>query len=170
MAFCYSFPYVLLFCLNFTLFILSASSFVPTVIIKSPPTSMGYALVIVSSISLFSSFLGFFSPLAHFCFVTHVTFLITSLSAQFLAILTLLTKEKASLSMLKSQRDPREAMALVRLECGVFMVMFVLQIGVLCFTCAVNRCRVKKYETLDKESLTKPEIKEKELEKIKTEF
>ncbi|KAL0308425.1 UNVERIFIED_CONTAM: hypothetical protein Sradi_5784800 [Sesamum radiatum] len=32
--------------------------------------------------------------------------------------------------MLKSPRDPREAKLLVRLECGVLMAMFVMQLAV----------------------------------------
>ncbi|CAI9293150.1 unnamed protein product [Lactuca saligna] len=40
-----SFPYLVLACLNFTLFILSAASLAPTFILKSSPTSMGWALI-----------------------------------------------------------------------------------------------------------------------------
>ncbi|KAL6974609.1 hypothetical protein U1Q18_028792 [Sarracenia purpurea var. burkii] len=53
--------------------------------------------------------------------------------------------------MLKSPRDPREAKVLVRLECGVLMAMFVMQVGVLILTCAVHSCWVKEYESLEAE-------------------
>nr|XP_043627277.1 uncharacterized protein LOC122598862 [Erigeron canadensis] len=149
------FPYAVLTCMNFSVFILSGASLVPTIIIRSPPTSMGWALVTVSSISLLSSFLGFYSRLTHFCFVTHVTLLITSLAAQFLAILALFTKENSSLSMLKSPRDPREAMVLVRLECGVLIVMFVMQLGVLCLTYTTNCCLAREYEPVTKKKSTR---------------
>ncbi|GJT29732.1 hypothetical protein Tco_0910007 [Tanacetum coccineum] len=165
---CSSCPYVILVCLNFSLFVLSAVSLAPTIIIKSPPTSVGWALVMVSSISIFSSFLGFYSRLTHFCFVTHVTLLFTSLTAQFLAVLTLYTKEKSTLSLLKSPRDPREAMALVRLECGVFIVMFVMQICVLCLSYGANWGRVTEYEQEMKTSRVAEEpINAKELENMK---
>ncbi|XP_023756735.1 uncharacterized protein LOC111905273 [Lactuca sativa] len=176
-----SFPYLVLACLNFTLFILSAASLAPTLILKSSPTSMGWALVMVSSISLLSSFIGFFS---HFCFMTHVTLLIASMAAQMLAILALFTKEKSSLSMLKSPRDPREAMALVRVECGVLVAMFVLQVGVFCLSCGVHWCWVRKYEGMEaamrrsrsRRVAEEPVViggvgmKGKELEKMKVDF
>lgn len=53
--------------------------------------------------------------------------------------------------MLKSPRDPREAKVLVRLECGVLMSMFVMQIGVLVVTCAVQSCWVRDYESVEAE-------------------
>ena len=53
--------------------------------------------------------------------------------------------------MLKSERDPREAKLLVRLECGVLMAMFVVQLGVLILTCAVHSCWVREYEGLEAE-------------------
>lgn len=59
--------------------------------------------------------------------------------------------------MLKSPRDPREAKLLIRLECGVLMAMFVMQLGVLMLTCAVHSCLVREYEGLeaDREALEK---------------
>lgn len=53
--------------------------------------------------------------------------------------------------MLKSPRDPREAKVLVRLECGVLMVMLVLQVAVLVLTCAIHRCWVREYQGLEEE-------------------
>nr|GLL20711.1 uncharacterized protein LOC109186243 [Ipomoea trifida] len=138
-----SFPILLVSFLNFILFILSLASIAPTLLLKMPPTSLGYAFLMVSSISLFSSLIGFYSQ---FCFTTHVTLLLGSSLAQFLAILTLFTRENPSLTMLKSPRDPREAKVLVRLECGLMMVMFVMQLGVLVVSCVVQRCWVRRRE------------------------
>lgn len=53
--------------------------------------------------------------------------------------------------MLKSRRDPREAKVLVRLECGVLMAMFVMQLGVLLLSCVVHSCWVREYEGLEAE-------------------
>lgn len=53
--------------------------------------------------------------------------------------------------MLKSPRDPREAKVLVRLECGVLMAMFVMQLGVLLLSCVVQSCWVREYEGLEAE-------------------
>ncbi|OIV99722.1 hypothetical protein TanjilG_26060 [Lupinus angustifolius] len=51
--------------------------------------------------------------------------------------------------MLKSPRDPKEAKLLVRLECGAFMGMCMLQLMVLTLSCAVHSCWVKEYEDLE---------------------
>ncbi|XP_061361610.1 uncharacterized protein LOC133305408 [Gastrolobium bilobum] len=146
-----SFTSLLLCCLNFTLFILSASSFAPTVLLKMPPTSFGMALLLVSGISLLSSFVGFYSQLTYFCFLTHISLVLASLIGQVLSILTLFTKEKASLSLLKSPRDPKEAKLLLRLECGALMAMCMLQLLVLILSCSVHSCWVKDYEELEAE-------------------
>ncbi|XP_019191715.1 PREDICTED: uncharacterized protein LOC109186243 [Ipomoea nil] len=135
-----SFPILLVSFLNF---ILSAASIAPMILLKMPPTSLGYAFLMVSSISLFSALIGFYSQ---FCFTTHVTLLLGSSLAQFLAFLTLFTRENPSLAMLKSPRDPREAKVLVRLECGLMMVMFVMQLGVLVVSCVVQWCWVRRRE------------------------
>ncbi|CAL5328659.1 unnamed protein product [Camellia sinensis] len=111
-----------------------------------PPTSLGWAFLTVSSISLLSSFVGFYSHLTHF-----LSLLLSSSIGQLLAILALFTKEKPSLSLLKSPRDPREAKVLVRLECGILMAMFVLQIGVLVLMCDVHSCWVREYKGLESE-------------------
>ncbi|KAI3724785.1 hypothetical protein L1987_64550 [Smallanthus sonchifolius] len=152
-----SFPYVFLACLNFTLFILSLISLAPTIIINPTPTSMGWALIIVSSISLLSSFIGFYS---RFCFVTHVTLLIASLAAQLLAIFALFTKENSTLLMMKSGRDPREVMVLGRLECGVLMAMFMLQV---CVSGCAKWCWVRDYKTLAEESMADVEMNQKDM-------
>ncbi|XP_047339032.1 uncharacterized protein LOC124942550 [Impatiens glandulifera] len=144
-----SFANLLLSCLNFTLFILSASSLAPIILLKWPPTSFGYAFLTVSSLSLLSSFLGFYSHLTSFCFVTHISLLIASSAGQLLGILSLFTKEKSSLSLLKSPRDPREAKLLVRLECGVLVAAFGLQVIVLMLSCIVQSCWVREYEGLE---------------------
>jgi len=105
----------------------------------------------VSGISLLSSFVGFYSQLTHFCFLTHISLLLASLIGQVLSILALFTKEKASMSLLKSPRDPKEAKLLVRLECGALMAMCMLQCVVLILSCAVQSCWVKNYEELNAE-------------------
>ncbi|XP_027069298.1 uncharacterized protein [Coffea arabica] len=150
-----SFPIVLVSFLNFILFILSSASLAPIILLKTPPTCLGWAFLTVSCISLLSSFIGFYSQLTHFCFMTHVSLLLTSLIGQILAIVALFRKEKSSLSMLKSPRDPREAKLLVRMECGVLMAMFVVQVGVLILTCAVHSSLMREYEGLeaDKEAV-----------------
>ncbi|XP_024445790.1 uncharacterized protein LOC18107698 [Populus trichocarpa] len=146
-----SFPSLLLSCLNFTLFILSSASIVPIVLLKMPPTSLGFALLVGSCISLLSSFVGFYSQLTHMCCITHVSLLLASLVGQVLSILALFTREKPSLAMLKSSRDPREAKLLVRLECGVLMAMLMMQLVVLVLSCAVHNCWVREYEGLEAE-------------------
>ncbi|KAK5824809.1 hypothetical protein E1A91_A06G082800v1 [Gossypium mustelinum] len=147
----FSFPNLLLSSLNFILFILSAASLAPIILLKMPPTSLGVAFLMVSSISLLSSFLGFYSQLTHFCFITHISLLIASLIGQVLSVLSLFTREKASLSMLKSPRDIKEAKVLVRLECGILMAMLVMQLMVLAVSCTVHHCWVKEYEGLEAE-------------------
>ncbi|KAK4854655.1 hypothetical protein QYF36_027298 [Acer negundo] len=146
-----SFPNLVLSCLNFTLFILSAASLAPIILLKMPPTSFGLAFFIVSCISLLSSFVGFYSQLTHFCFITHVSLLLASLIGQLLSILALFTKEKSSLSMLKSPRDPKEAKVLVRLECGILMAMLLIQLMVLVLSCVIFSCWLKDYEEIEAE-------------------
>ncbi|KAK4368588.1 hypothetical protein RND71_012380 [Anisodus tanguticus] len=146
-----SFPIVLISFLNFILLILSAASVAPIVVLKTPPTSLGWSFLMVSAISLLSCLIGFYSQLTHCCFITHLSLLLASCIGQLLGILALFTKEKSSLSILKSPRDPREAKVLVRLECGVLMAMFVIQLGVLVLTCAVQSCWVRDYEGLEAE-------------------
>lgn len=53
--------------------------------------------------------------------------------------------------MLKSPRDPREAKLVVRLECGVLVAMFLMQLVVLVLSCAVHGCWVREYEGLGAE-------------------
>ncbi|KAI6668571.1 hypothetical protein NL676_010849 [Syzygium grande] len=47
------------------------------------------------------------------------------------ARLVLFTKERLDLSPLRSQRDPKEAEVLLRLECGVLMAMLTIELVVL---------------------------------------
>lgn len=152
-----SFPNLLLACFNFILFILSVTSLVPTILLRMPPTSMGMAFLMISGISLLSSFIGFYSQLTHLCFITHVSLLFASLIGQILGILALFTKERSSLSLLKSPRDPKEAKLLVRLECGVLMAMLMMQMVVLMLSCVVQSCWVREYEGLEaeREAMTK---------------
>ena len=53
--------------------------------------------------------------------------------------------------MLKSRRDPKEAKLLVRLECGILLSMFAMQLGVSIVTCAVHSCWVREYQGLEAE-------------------
>ncbi|WCJ42796.1 hypothetical protein M5689_023582 [Euphorbia peplus] len=144
-----SFPNLLLSCLNFILFLLSAASLAPIILLKTPPTSLALAFLTVSSISLLASFVGFYSQLTHFCFITHISLSFASLIGQVLTILTLFTREKTSLSMLKSPRDPKEAKLLVRLECGILMAMLIMQILGLVLCCSVHSCWVREYEGVE---------------------
>ncbi|KAL3642890.1 hypothetical protein CASFOL_013705 [Castilleja foliolosa] len=146
-----SFLNLLISFLNFILFILSATSLAPTILLKMPPTSLGWAFIITSTISLFSSFIGFFPRLARLCHVTHISLLLASAVAQLLGVLALFAKEKSSLVMFGSTRDPREAKVLVRLECGVLMAMFVMQLGVLILCCAAHSCGVRECEGVEAE-------------------
>ncbi|XVE53996.1 hypothetical protein DITRI_Ditri03aG0047200 [Diplodiscus trichospermus] len=147
----FSFPNLLLSCFNFTLFILSAASLAPIVLLRMPPASLGLAFLIVSCISLLSSLVGFCSQLTRFCFITHISLLLASLIGQILSILALFTREKSSLSMLKTRRDPKEAKLLVRVECGIFMAMLLIQLLVLVLSCTVHTCWVREYEGLEAE-------------------
>ncbi|OMO91803.1 hypothetical protein COLO4_18101 [Corchorus olitorius] len=165
----FSFPNLLLSCLNFTLFILSAASIAPIILLKMPPTSLGLAFLMVSSISLLSSFVGFYSQLTHFCFITHVSLLIASFIGQVLGILALFTREKSSLSMLKSPRDPKEAKLLVRVECGIFMAMLLMQLLVLTLTFMVYNCWVREYEGLEAEREASAKKRSRRLARVQEE-
>ncbi|KAL8477987.1 hypothetical protein ACS0TY_030042 [Phlomoides rotata] len=105
----------------------------------------------ISSISILSSFVGFYS---HLCYITHFTLLIASSAGQLLVIFVLFAKEKWSLSMLKSARDPREAKLLVRLKCRILMAMFVMHMGILIMSCVMHNCCVREYEELETENDT----------------
>ncbi|XP_050373723.1 uncharacterized protein LOC126791325 [Argentina anserina] len=161
-----SFPNLLLACLNFILFILSATSLVPTILLRMPPTSMGMAFLMISGISLLSSFVSFYS---HLCFITHVSLLLASLVGQILGILALFTKERSTISTLKSPRDPREAKLLVRLECGVLMAMLMMQMVVLMLSCAVQSCWVREYEGLEAERQAMTKKRSQRIAKVQEE-
>lgn len=53
--------------------------------------------------------------------------------------------------MLKSERDPKEAKVLVRLECGILMAMFLMQLLVLILSCVIHSCWVRDYEEIEAE-------------------
>ncbi|KAL2251042.1 uncharacterized protein LOC105173678 [Sesamum indicum] len=161
-----SFLNLLLSFFNFILFLLSAASFAPILLLKNPPTSLGWAFLLISSLSLLSSFTGFYS---HFCCITHVSLLLASSAAQLLGILALFTKEKSSLSMLKSPRDPREAKLLVRLECGVLMAMFVMQLAVALLCCVVHSCWVREYRGLEAERDATAEKRRRKIARVQEE-
>ncbi|KAF9596662.1 hypothetical protein IFM89_012861 [Coptis chinensis] len=144
-----SFPALLLMFLNFILFVLSFASFAPTFLLKNPPRSLGWALYVVSGMSLLSSVVGFCSQITHLCFITHVSLILASVVGQVLGVLALFTKENPSLRLLNSPRDPKEARALVRVECGALMGMLMMQFAILILTCAVHTCWVKEFEGLE---------------------
>ncbi|KAK8597664.1 hypothetical protein V6N13_095064 [Hibiscus sabdariffa] len=147
----FSFSNLLLSFLNFVLFILSAASVAPIIVLKWPPASLGFTFLMVSFMSLLSSFVGFYSQLTHFCFMTHVSLLFASLIGQVLSILSLFTRERSSITMLRTPLDVKEAKLLVRVECGVFMAMLATQLLVLALTCTVHHCWVREYEGLEAE-------------------
>ncbi|CAI0627858.1 unnamed protein product [Linum tenue] len=148
----FSTPNLLLSVLNFTLLLLAAASIPPVILLRTPPTSMGMAFLAVSGITVLSSLVGFYSQLNHLCFVTHLSLLLASLSAQVLSVLALFSKEESSLELLRPARnDPREAKLLVRLECGVMVAMAVVQAAVLVLGCAVHHCWVREYAGLEAE-------------------
>ncbi|KAG9157423.1 hypothetical protein Leryth_010270 [Lithospermum erythrorhizon] len=155
--------------LNFIIFILAATSIAPTILLKMPPTSFGWAFIMVSSISIFSSFVGFYSHLTHFCLTTHVFLLLTSSFGQLIAIFGLFFKENSSLSKFKTTIGIREAKLLVRLECGVLMVMFAMQLVMLLLTCASNCCPVKEYDNLEAEKEAIARKRSKKIAKVQEE-
>ncbi|KAF5188189.1 Membrane lipoprotein [Thalictrum thalictroides] len=146
-----SFSVLLLMLLNFILFILSSASIAPIFLLKYPPSSFGWALFMVSCISLLASLVGFCSQITHLCFITHVSLALASATGQVLAILALFTRENSSLRSLNSPRDPKEARLLVRVECGALMGMLMIQVIVVVLTCAVHSCWVKEFEVLEVE-------------------
>ncbi|CAA0384305.1 unnamed protein product [Arabidopsis thaliana] len=146
------FQNILVSCLNFTLLLLSLCSFVPIILLRNPPTSLGLAFLAVSLVSLISSFGSASSHQSRSCFIARITLHVSSLTGQFIAVLMLFSREKQSLSLLISTRDPREAKALVRVECGVFVAMIPLQIMVLVLACLLHCYWVREFEGLDVES------------------
>ncbi|XP_015931537.1 uncharacterized protein LOC107457876 [Arachis duranensis] len=164
-----SFTTILLICLNLSLFVISAASFAPTILLKMPPTSFGMAFFMVSGISILSSLVGFYSQLTYLCFLTHISLVLASLVGQILTIFALFTREKASLSLLKSPRDPKEAKFLVRMECGALMAMCMLQVVVLVLSCAVHSCWVKDYEELEAEKEAMARKRSRKMAKVQEE-
>ncbi|KAL3747104.1 hypothetical protein ACJRO7_015957 [Eucalyptus globulus] len=85
----------------------------------------------MSSISFVSYFVGFYSQLTRFCFMTHFLILLALLSTHVLSIRVLFTKETPG-------------------ETGVlgFDGYVLLELVVLVRTCTVHRCWVREYEGL----------------------
>nr|ABA18101.1 unknown [Olimarabidopsis pumila] len=148
---CILFQNILVSCLNFTLLILSLCSFIPIILLRNHPTSLAVAFLTVSIVSLISSFVGASTHQSRSCFLARITLHVSSLTGQLMAVLMMFCREKHSLSLLISPRDPREAKALVRIECGVFMVMIPLQIMVLVLACVFHYYWVREFEGLDVE-------------------
>ncbi|CAA0814221.1 Putative membrane lipoprotein [Striga hermonthica] len=160
-----SFLDLLMSLFSLALVLLSAASVGPTLLLRLPPSFLGWAFLAVSALSLSSAFIGLCPCLARSCFRAYVSLVIASSASQLLGIVALFAREKSSLSMLKSPRDPREAKALARLECGVLMAMFAVQLGVMILCCAVSCCMAREYEGLDA-----AETKENNKEVKKMEF
>ncbi|KAK4396851.1 hypothetical protein Sango_1521700 [Sesamum angolense] len=71
--------------------------------------------------------------------------------------------------MLKSPRDPREAKLLVRLECGVLMAMFVMQLAVALLCCVVHSCWVREYRGLEAERDAMAEKRRRKIARVQEE-
>ncbi|KAL5697513.1 hypothetical protein ACHQM5_028646 [Ranunculus cassubicifolius] len=144
-----SFPSLLLSFLNLILFILCSSSLALLFLLKNPPTSFGWALYMISGVSLFSSIIGFWSHLTRLCFITHISLGIASVTGQILAILALFTREDSCLRSINSTRDPKEAKVLIRMECGALMGMVMMQLSVLLLSLILHCCWVREYQGLE---------------------
>ncbi|CAM8890206.1 unnamed protein product [Rhodiola kirilowii] len=152
--------------LNLFLFILSSASLAPILILRIPPTPIAYVFLLVSCISILSSFMGFYSQSTHFCFVTHISLLLGSSLAQLLGFMALFWRERSCLEMLKSSRDTREAKALVRLECGVLMCILVLHVLILVVSCVVHSLWVREYEGLAAEKRSRRMVRVQQEEQV----
>lgn len=144
-----SFANLLLTVFNLILFVLASASVAPIFLLKNPPSSLGWGLLMVSCASLVSSLVGFCSLLTTVSFVTYASISLASSIGQLLAILPLFTREKTCLQLLNSARDPKEALVLVRIECGILMCMLMMQLTVLLLSCAVHSCWVREFEGLE---------------------
>ncbi|KAL3747087.1 hypothetical protein ACJRO7_015944 [Eucalyptus globulus] len=148
----YSLPNHLLSCLQFILFTLSAASLAPTILLKIPPTLLGLAFPVMSSV-LFISFVGFYSQLLRFCFMTHFLILLALLSSQVLSIRVLFTRETSRLSLLRSQRLE---------EAKVLLVVLVR-------TCIVHNCWVRECEGLGAKRYVVEEKRSMRIAKVREE-
>ncbi|KAJ1687305.1 hypothetical protein LUZ63_018695 [Rhynchospora breviuscula] len=140
---------LLLASLNLILLFLASTSLVPIVVLKSPPTSFGWALFTVSVTTLISSLVGFYSQLTHFCFITHTSLVLTSLVGQILSALSLFLKHESTRNLLGSQRDRKEQWVLMFLLELTFAGMFLVQSVVLVFGCIVEKKWAREYKEIE---------------------
>ncbi|CAD5177953.1 unnamed protein product [Musa acuminata subsp. malaccensis] len=146
-----SLPSLLLSSLNLFLLVLASASFSPVFLLRTSPTSSGWALVAVSSATVVSSLLGFFSQLTHLCFLAHVSFVLASSVGQALGFLALFLRPDPSLQLLGSARSRREQRALAKVEEALLLGMFLVQSLELVAACAVQRWWARQFEEVEAE-------------------
>ncbi|CAL9100241.1 unnamed protein product [Musa textilis] len=146
-----SLPNLLLSSLNLLLLVLASASFAPVFLLRTSPTSSGWALFTVSSTTVLSSLLGFFSQLTRLCFVTHVSFILASSVGQALSFLALFLRPEPSLQLLGSDRSRKEQRVLMKVEEALLLGMFLVQSLVLVSACAVQRWWLRQYEEVEAE-------------------
>ncbi|CAL9199081.1 uncharacterized protein LOC103968518 [Musa acuminata AAA Group] len=146
-----SLPNLLLSSLNLLLLVLASASFAPVFLLRTSPTSSGWALFTVSSTTVLSSVLGFFSQLTRLCFVTHVSFILASSVGQSLSFLALFLRPEPSLRLLGSDRSGKEQRVLMKVEEALLLGMFLVQSLALVSACAVQRWWLRQYEEVEAE-------------------
>ncbi|CAL9058928.1 uncharacterized protein LOC135651239 [Musa acuminata AAA Group] len=146
-----SLPNLLLSSLNLLLLVLASASFAPVFLLRTSPTSSGWALFTVSSTTVLSSLLGFFSQLTRLCFVTHVSFILASSVGQSLSFLALFLRPEPSLRLLGSDRSRKEQRVLMKVEEALLLGMFLVQSLALVSACAVQRWWLRQYEEVEAE-------------------
>ncbi|ONK75070.1 uncharacterized protein A4U43_C03F13000 [Asparagus officinalis] len=147
-----SLPNLLVFSLNLLLLLISTASFIPLLLLRTPPSSFGWALLAVSSTTLFSSLLSFFH-LTHsnLYFIVHLSLLLISSIGQTLSFFSLFLRPGPCLTFLGSSKSNREVRLLVMIEEGAIVGMFVLSSVALVLECFVQSWRVKEYEEEEEE-------------------
>ncbi|XP_064985256.1 uncharacterized protein LOC135624999 [Musa acuminata AAA Group] len=133
------------------LLVLASASFVPVFLLRTSPTSSGWALFTVSSTTVLSSLLGFFSQLTRLCFVTHVSFILASSVGQSLSFLALFLLPEPSLRLLGSDRSRKEQRVLMKVEEALLLGMFLVQSLALVSACPVQRWWLRQYEEVEAE-------------------
>ncbi|KAJ3673651.1 hypothetical protein LUZ60_005643 [Juncus effusus] len=156
---------LLLSSLNLILLFLSASSLVPIFVLKSSPTSFGWALFTVSFITIVSSLIGFCSQLTPCCFMTHIYIALASLTGQVLSFLSLFLKHESTRSLLSSQRDRKEVWILMFLLEITLFGMALVQCFVLILGCVVE----KRWKREDEEQLEREEMDKKRMARVQEE-
>ncbi|MQM07824.1 hypothetical protein Taro_040667 [Colocasia esculenta] len=149
------------------LFFLAATSFAPPLLLQSPPSAFGWALLVVSAATLLASALGFCAHLSRCRFGGHTALVdVASSVGRALGFLALFLREERSLALLASQWSPRETRFLFREEEGALTTMFLVQSLAEREVAAQKRSR--RMARMQEESLANAaamaELKEKELE------